>query len=56
MEKNDLKGLTSQDQYLIFLLTWAWGQHGDRLYGHFKMLQAKIGQEMLEEKEKKLEA
>ena len=29
-------------------VSWAWQFFEDRLYGHFEMLQAKIGQEMLE--------
>ena len=31
MEKNDLKGLTSRGQYLIFLLTWVSLEHGSSL-------------------------
>ena len=31
MEKNDLKGLTSWGQYLIFLLTWVSLKHGSPL-------------------------
>ena len=31
MEKNDLKGLTSRGQYLIFLLTWVSLEHGSFL-------------------------